>query len=117
METEFCKLLPHIDVLAGKSRVMDNMKLYMTLLGKFKGREMTDNLINAINNKDKALIMQHAHALRGTASNLSFLTMQSVTSEVEQAAKNDEDCTKFIDDINFAYEDLNNAIEELQDMV
>ena len=110
---DYEKYLPHIDVNDGKARIMNNMALYMTLLKKFKGRQMTDDLLAASKEGDYAAVVQFAHALRGTASNLSFPALAEVTSEIEALAKASQDCSHLTERLDVTVRDLENAIAEL----
>jgi len=93
MYEEYAEYLPHINVAEGTARVMNNLKLYMTLLGKFKGRQMADDLLNAIKTSDDTKVVQCAHALRGTAGNLGFPTLHEITEKIEKLGKAGEDAS------------------------
>jgi len=110
---DYEKYLPHIDVNDGKARVMNNLGLYTTLLKKFKGRQMTEDLIAAIGANDLPKVGQVAHALRGTAANLSFPTAHKVVSEIEKLAKGGENCAHLTDELQIVMTDLESAIAEL----
>ena len=110
---DYVKLLPHINVEEGKNRVMNNMALYLKLLVKFKGREMAENLIEAAKNNNHAVVAQEAHAIRGTAANLSFPTLDKISSEIEALAKTNESCLHLTDSLLDAITSLELAINEL----
>ena len=109
---EYDVYLPHINVNDGKARVMNNLKLYTTLLGKFKGRQMTDELLEAVNAGDSARAVQHAHALRGTAANLGFPVLQKVTEEIETLCKAEQSCGHLCDELDKAMIELEAAITQ-----
>ena len=92
---------------------MNNMALYMKLLNKFKGRQMTDDLIEAAKKGDHSAVAQHAHAIRGTAANLSFPRLNDITEEIESLAKAGKDCLHLTDQLDSAVVDLEAAISEL----
>ena len=92
---DYSVYLPHMDIVDGVKRVMNNKSLYMKLLGKFKGREMADVVLNAIKAMNFDDIAAATHALRGTAANLSFPNVYKITSELEEAAKSNQDCSHF----------------------
>jgi HPt (histidine-containing phosphotransfer) domain-containing protein len=102
--------LPDIDVKSGKSRVMDNLKLYQRLLGKFDAAKMAGDVIDAIENGDNAMAVQATHALRGTAANLGFNVVQKTTEDIELLIKNGEDCEHMIEPLNDAVASLAGAI-------
>jgi len=110
---DYGKFLPNINVEEGKARIMNNMALYMKLLNKFKGRQMVGDLIEAVKNGDHGAVAQHAHAIRGTAANLSFPRLNDITSEIELLAKASEDCSHLTAPLDSAMTDLEAAIAEL----
>jgi len=110
---DYAEYLPHIDVKDGVGRILNNMKLYLSLLTRFKGRIMTDNLINAINENNSADIVQAAHALKGTAANLGFTAMYKITEIIEAAGKNGESCTGYVTELESTFEELDAAIKKL----
>jgi len=109
----YSELLPHIDVAEGSSRVMNNIKLYMKLLGKFQGRKMVDELQLAITTANHEEVAQSAHAIRGTAANLSFPTLLQITSEIESLAKENKDCSHLMEQLTVAINGLEDAIAKL----
>jgi len=110
---DYSKYLPHVDVNDGKARIMNNMKLYTKLLSKFKGRQMTDDLIAAMEAKDMDKVGQLAHAMRGTASNLSFPTVQKIASDIEMLAKGREDAMHLAGELDVAVTKLDECIAEI----
>ena len=88
--------LPHIDANEGIKRIMNNKKLYITMLGRFKVREMAKTLADAIEANDTESIGFAAHALKGTAGNLGFPTLYEFSSNIEQQAKNGADVSEMI---------------------
>ena len=72
-----------IAVDEGVKRVMNNRTLYNRLLGNFKGREMTEEIISAIKEKDWERAKIGAHTLKGVASNLAIHLMSDTVDELE----------------------------------
>ena len=103
--------LPHINVTEGKTRVMGNVAIYAKLLTKFNGRQMVNNLLESILEGDNKKIIEHSHALRGVASNLSFPTLHEVVDEIESLAKRDMDSTHLITRLGKAIDALEKVIE------
>jgi len=99
-----------MDVNDGKTRVMNNLKLYTTLLGKFKSKEMMADLVAAKDNNDNVKVAQVAHAIRGTAGNLGFPILHDVTSDIETLAKQGDDVSHLMDALAKAVDDLDAAI-------
>jgi len=108
--SDYSVYLPHIDVEEGKTRVMNNEKLYMTLLGKFKGRQMADDLISSMEANDHSKVVQYAHALRGTAGNLGFKVLFEITSEIEKLGKASERSSHLKNSLDDAVMNLEDAI-------
>ena len=105
--------LPNIDVEDGKARVMNNTRLYFRLLGKFDGPKMAAAIKQAIAAKDAAGIIQATHALRGTAANLAFPALQSITNDIETLTKASQDCSHLVEQLDEAIMNLSGAIEKL----
>ena len=106
--------LPHMDVADGVKRVTNNKSLYMKLLGKFKGREMADTILKAINIMNFDDIAASTHALRGTAANLSFPNVYKITSELEEFAKSNQDCSHFTTTLDEAVNALEDCISKFK---
>jgi HPt (histidine-containing phosphotransfer) domain-containing protein len=85
--------LPHIDAVAGIKRIMNNKKLYVTMLARFKPRQMADTLLEAMKDGDHEKVGFAAHALKGTAGNLGFPTLAVLTGEIEDLAKAKKDAS------------------------
>lgn len=111
--SDYTEYLPYIDVNDGKARVVNNLKLYMRLLGKFAGSQMSDDIIHAMGENDSVKIAQTAHALRGTSANLSFPELLKVTAEIEALAKKGEDCSHLVEPLKTAMSDVDGAIQKL----
>jgi len=83
----YASYLPHINAEEGIKRIMNNKKLYVSMLTRFKLDEMTAALLEAISSNDAEKIVFAAHALKGAAGNLGLPTLQELTGVMEQAAK------------------------------
>ena len=111
---DYARYLPDIDVVDGVSRIMDNKKLYLSLLKKFKARQMSEDLINKINaNEDPEQISQGAHAIKGAAGNLGLTRLSQTAIEIEARIKNKEDCSDLVLPLNEALVSAERAIAEL----
>ena len=107
---DYARYLPYIDVNDGKTRVMDNLKLYVRLVAKFDGRKMAGEIVDAINSGDTAMVAQKSHALRGTAANLGFTQVQKIAEEIEILSKQEQDSTHLKESLNEAIESLVGAV-------
>jgi len=75
----------YIDFADGVKRVMNNAKLYVRLLTKFKTDTRLDNLETAIATNDMEKAKNAAHTLKGLSANLSLteLNKQSLALETQ----------------------------------
>ena len=113
----FSGLLPHVDVEEGKARVMNNLKLYVRLIGKFNADKMSDDIKQAINKNDNDAITAAAHALRGVAANLGFHKAREVAENIENAAKDRKDCTVFIAELDETIGQLKESLEVINTLI
>ena len=85
-----------IKVDEGIKRVMNNKTLYKKLLTSFKGRELVDGIIDAINNNNKEEVVKNVHNLKGVAANLAIAALADVSVQIEASLKSDEALDGFI---------------------
>ena len=111
MAKDYSSFLPHINAKDGMARVINNLPLYLRLLGKFKGRELAMELAKAVEGKDPEKIIYSAHALKGTSANLGFPTVCKVAGEIEQLAKSNEDASHLLPELSKVVDDLMTQIE------
>jgi len=76
-----------IDVEDGIKRVMNNSKLYVKLLGKFKEDTNLNDLTAAIAEGNLENARNKAHTLKGLAANLSLIELQKQALEIESQLK------------------------------
>ena len=112
MAKDYSAYLPHINAKDGMARVINNLPLYMRLLGKFKGRELADDLASAVKNGDPEKIVYSAHALKGTSANLGFPVVCKVAGEIEELAKSNEDATHILPELSKVVDELMAQIEK-----
>lgn len=79
----------YVDVAEGKKRVMNNAKLYVKLLTKFKNDTKLDALEAGIAEGDLEKAQNAAHTIKGVAANLSLTELfnQSLAIETQIKAK------------------------------
>jgi HPt (histidine-containing phosphotransfer) domain-containing protein len=75
---------------------MNNKTLYIKLLTSFKGRELVDGIINAINNNDKEEVSKNVHNLKGVSANLAIVALADVSVQIEASLKSDEALDSFV---------------------
>ena len=93
------KYLPHIDLADGIKRVVNNKKLYFRLVGKFDCKKMINDVIDSVKAQDYTKATHATHALRGTASNLGFVNIGNIASEIEVLCKKEEDASHLLDSL------------------
>jgi len=77
----------YIDINEGSKRVMNNIKLYVKLLGKFKDDTNLADLEAALSAGDLPKAQNCAHTLKGLAANLSLLELFKQSLETETQIK------------------------------
>jgi HPt (histidine-containing phosphotransfer) domain-containing protein len=79
----------YVDIADGTKRVMNNVKLYVKLLTKFKNDTKLDSLAAAVETGDWEKAQGEAHTIKGVAANLSLqeLFKQSLELETQIKAK------------------------------
>ena len=77
----------YIDFEDGKKRVMNNVKLYVKLLAKFRTDTKLDNLDAALAAGDLEKAQNEAHTIKGVAANLSLAELFKQTLELETQIK------------------------------
>jgi len=110
---EYAMLLPALDVKDGLTRVMNKKKLYWSLLGRFKMREMVETLNSAIASGEHEKVKEAAHAIKGAAGNLGCVTIRDMMLEVETRAKEQRSCADLGDEIMTALSDTEKSVTEL----
>ncbi|MDR1211316.1 MAG: Hpt domain-containing protein [Spirochaetaceae bacterium] len=78
----------YIDLEEGLKRVMNNKKLYVKLLGKFKDETRLDELLADIAGGSMESARIKAHTLKGVSANLSlkrlFLKVQELEAQIKE---------------------------------
>jgi HPt (histidine-containing phosphotransfer) domain-containing protein len=77
----------YVDLEEGLKRVMNNKKLYVRLLTKFKDETRLDDLFDAISGGDMEAARVKAHTLKGVSANLSLKYLFTKTQELEAQIK------------------------------
>ena len=113
MADEYAQFLPAVDVNDGLKRVMGKKKLFLSLLGRFKSREMTEGLLEAIKAGDHAKVVESAHAIKGASGNLGLVSMRDKMLEVETRGKAQQDASDLIDGIMDILDQTEKAVTEL----
>ena len=112
MAKNYSAYLPHINAKDGMARVINNLPLYVRLLGKFKGHELADDLAKAVEGGNPDKIIYSAHALKGTSANLGFPTVCKVAGDIELLAKSNKDASHLLPELSRVINDLMTQIEK-----
>jgi len=81
--------LPHLNANDGIKRIMNNKKLYYSMLERFKLQEMAEAIRTTVSagDPDAENVAFTTHALKGTLGNLGFPVMYAFVGEMENLAK------------------------------
>ena len=97
----------YVNVDDGINRVVNNIKLYVNLLNKFKNNTDMDEINTMLQKEKTEENMESArnstHALKGLAANLSFTELYKQISELEIQIKNGEVKTEQLAIVNDVY--------------
>ena len=77
----------YVDFADGAKRVMNNTKLYVKLLTKFRNDTKLETLEEAITAGDMEKAQSAAHTLKGVAANLSLAELFKQSLELETQIK------------------------------
>jgi len=77
----------YIDFADGVKRVMNNTKLYVKFLTKFKNETRLDDLEAAFAAKDMEKARNAAHTLKGLSANLSLMELNKQSLALETQIK------------------------------
>jgi HPt (histidine-containing phosphotransfer) domain-containing protein len=112
-DDDYGKFLPVIDVKDGLKRVMNKKKLFWSLLGRFKMREMVETLQSAVNQGDFDSIKEASHAIKGAAGNLGCISLRDITAVIEAKAKEKQNCADNMEEVMSVLEKTEKAVQEL----
>lgn len=101
-----------VDVNEALERLGGDKALYEDLLAHFKESHRYEDLVKAMDNNDAAGAFQLAHALKGTAGNLSFTRLfEALLPVVEALRAGDVESAKTsLPEVEVAYQVLMEAI-------
>jgi two-component system sensor histidine kinase/response regulator len=77
----------YVDVADGMKRVMNNLKLYVRLLAKFRDDTKADDIETALAAGDMEKARNAVHTLKGVAANLSLVELFKQSLELETQIK------------------------------
>jgi HPt (histidine-containing phosphotransfer) domain-containing protein len=94
----------YINQVEGLKRVMNNTKLYIKLLSKFKADFKLDDLIAKVHAAHYEEAQTLVHTLKGTAANLSLTELAKQSLDLETQIKNKTVSPGSIDAIKVCFE-------------
>ena len=97
----------------GKKRVMNNGKLYVKLLTKFKTDTKLDNLIEFAIAQDWEKAQGEAHTIKGIAANLSLTELFNQSLEVETQIKGKSLDNASLDILKKCFAETLNEVEKV----
>jgi HPt (histidine-containing phosphotransfer) domain-containing protein len=103
----------YINMEEGLKRVVNNSKLYVKLLNKFKTDTNLEELLSAVQTGEyeKAQIM--AHTIKGVAANLSFTELFKQSLELETQIKNRAVSPEIQESIKVCFNETLTAIDKV----
>ena len=105
-----------IDVNDAMSRLGCNKKLYITILKKFDGKAMLEDLLKKIEIGDSAAAAAQAHTIKGLAANLSLKDLRVKAEKIELKIKSGEKDIKDIDTFEID-RSLNQTVEAVNEWI
>lgn len=112
-ELNYEDLLPFIDVQDGLSRLMNSKNLYLSILKKFSGRDMADEIIRSIHEDDFIKTRQAAHTLKGVSANLGLPELMRISADIEALAKQEMPSISLIPSLEETVQATTRSIEML----
>ena len=103
----------YIDVEGALKRVGGNMDLYKRLLGRFIDGNNLDPLCAAIDSGDMEEAARLTHTIKGVSSNLSLTKVASLSVQLEQLIKNNDDYNACLSEFKQAYSTTVEKIAEI----
>ena len=96
--TEAFPELIGIDVRTGLQNCGDDQDLYLRLLNRFRESELDfpERLMKAFQSDDLKTAVRHAHTLKGAASTIGAIELQSATAALEQALINRDPIDEYL---------------------
>jgi HPt (histidine-containing phosphotransfer) domain-containing protein len=104
----------YVNVDEGLKRIMNNTKLYVRLMLKFKDDTNLNNLEAALSEGDNAKAQIAAHTLKGIAANLSLIKLKKQSLEIETQIKSG---SVNPDQINIVKDTYNQTIDEVDKVI
>ena len=103
----------YINEEEGKKRVMNNSKLYVKLLNKFKADTNLDNLVAFAAAQDWEKAQAAAHTVKGIAANLSLMELFNQSLEVETQLKGKSLNSESLESLKMCFSETLSAVDKV----
>ena len=103
----------YINVEDGKKRVMNNAKLYVKLLTKFKTDTNLNDLIASAGAQDWEKAQAAAHTIKGIAANLSLMELFNQSLDVETQVKAQSLKNESLESLKVCFAETINAVDKV----
>jgi len=94
----------YLNFAEGVKRIMNNTKLYVKLLGKFKNDTKLDDLEAAVVSGDMEKSQAAAHTIKGLAANLSMTELFNQCLELENQIKSGSPKTEQLETVKNVFD-------------
>jgi HPt (histidine-containing phosphotransfer) domain-containing protein len=97
----------------GLKRVMNNKKLYIRLLSKFRNDTNIDELLQCVAAKDYAKAETAAHSIKGVSGNLAMTNLFELTTKLDEQLKKNTLEDGLIDQVIASFKATQQAVDEV----
>jgi HPt (histidine-containing phosphotransfer) domain-containing protein len=105
--------LVYINFEEGVNRVMNNAKLYMRLLAKFKTDTHLDELLTLLNAGDYEKAQTAVHTIKGVSANLSLEELYKQTLELETQIKAHSASPEQVETVKMTFDETIKSIDKV----
>ncbi|MDR2052072.1 MAG: Hpt domain-containing protein [Treponema sp.] len=103
----------YVNEAEGIKRVMNNAKLYVKLLTKFRNENNLDDLNSCLGAGDLEKAQAAAHTIKGIAANLSLTALFQQLQEVETRIKNKAVDQEALDSLNATFAETLTEVDKV----
>jgi len=103
----------YIDIESGLGRVMNNKKIYSSILKSFLGSSYFEEMRTQIQSNDLENAERSAHTIKGVAANLSLTALYETSVLIEKQLKEGSDTGQTLIDMEFILNETKKSIENL----
>ena len=103
----------YINEEEGKKRVMNNGKLYVKLLTKFKDDTNLNDLVTSLEAQDWEKAHAAAHTIKGVAANLSLTELYNQSFDLENQVKGKSLKPESLENIKLCFNETLTEVEKV----